>query len=144
MTRLTDLNQNKEKRKIERISIIGDVAGIFIIGLVLGILIFGKEFDYCEHIADIKLLDFNGVVHEKVDNMWDHGSHGLDIKTIEAEIIYLSLAEDDNRTNQRLWKIVSEGDSIKKHKNEFFIWIKGKNENWKKTKLVFSETQCRN
>tara|TARA_R110000850_G_C9940866_1_gene462888 strand:+ start:1059 stop:1493 length:435 start_codon:yes stop_codon:yes gene_type:complete len=143
MTRLTDLDQKKEKIKVERIALIGEVVGTFMLAFILLILIFGKKFDYCEHINEIKSLDFSGVVQEKVDNMWDHGSHGLDIETNDSEVIYLSLTEDENLTNQRLWKIVSEGDSIKKFKNEFVIWTKVKNEQWKKTKLVFSETQCR-
>ena len=143
MTRLTDIDQGKEKRKVERFAGISAITGAVILAFIVWIFIFGKMFDYCEHITEIKSLEFSGLVHEKVDNMWNRGNHGHDIETNKKEIVYLSLTKDSNRTNQRLWTIVSEGDSIKKFKNEFYVWTKVKNERWTKTKLIFSETQCR-
>jgi hypothetical protein len=145
MKRLPEISQGKEQRKLNRVTSVLEVTGTIIFGSLLGLIIFGKSFNYCEHVFEIQSIQLNGVVTEKFHRRWDRNYHELKIIDNNVETISLNLTHDLNfGKNGRsiLWENISQGDSIIKKSGELDVRFKNNDQSWKIQKLKYDLTQC--
>lgn len=147
MKRLTELDQEKEKRKLNRVTRILEIIGTVIIGLILSVFIFGKNFDYCEHALEIQSIHLNGVVKKKIDLTWNHNDHALRITNNDGQIIFFNLTHDANKGKSgqsSLWENINQGDSIAKKSGEFHVRFKKLGQKWMEENLKYDLLQCNN
>ncbi|GAB2482890.1 hypothetical protein [Algoriphagus taiwanensis] len=146
MKRLPEIFQGNEQRKLNRVTSVLEVTGTIIFGSLLGLFIFGKSFNYCEHVLEIQSIQLNGVVTEKFLRSWDRNYHGLKIMDDNGETISLNLTLDLNiGKNGRsiLWENISQGDSIIKKSGDLDVRFKNDDQSWKMQKLKYDLTQCK-
>ena len=95
MTRLNDIDQKLEKKIASRVTTILSICVALVLGF-FAFAIFGRKYDYCKEALEIKAMSLNGIVVEKVDMTWNHNSHGLKIRNIGEQEIYIALSADTN------------------------------------------------
>jgi hypothetical protein len=100
-------------------------------------------YDPCRESAWIKGLSFNGVVDKKVIHEWNRNDHMLWVNT-GSDRVFVNLSNDPNVAEKGkrlsfLWATVNVGDSIKKSANEYRVFIKQSDSNWKYIDLGYKD-----
>lgn len=145
MTRLNDIDQKLEKKIASRVTTILSICVALVLGF-FAFAIFGRKYDYCKEALEIKAMSLNGIVVEKVDMTWNHNSHGLKIRNIGEQEIYIALSADANTGTSgqsRLWEQVTPGDSILKQADGFDVQFKKVGHAWSKESLKYDLRQCK-
>ncbi len=144
MTRLTDIDQATEKRKNDKkakvyFAITFGFIGVFVL-FFLYLFLFGKAFNYCEHVDEVRQSRFRGIVTDKFFIEMNHNFHSLTIKNEDGREINLDLSHDWNTgqdDKSKLWLQVNIGDSIVKKENEFQIFYKPSGQQWTSERLKY-------
>jgi hypothetical protein len=138
---LKDIGKSYKREKL--------MAGLFWpMLIVFAVLIFlisqvVSFYDPCKESDWIKELSFSGVVDKKVIHKWNRNEHMLWVNT-DTERVFVNLSNDSNVAEKGkrlslLWATVNVGDSIKKNTNEYRVFFKLKDSNWKYIDLGYKD-----
>lgn len=118
------------------------LAAVILSGIGYAVL-FGDK-NLCEHIKEVRLMTLTGVLHEKIDQTWNHNHHAIVVLSNNKEE-YINLTSDANRqgSQSKLWQSLVEGDSIRKFSGEFLVWYKKPNGKWTKEKIDLDDPSCK-
>jgi hypothetical protein len=151
MRRLTDIDQAAEKKKNDKkakvyFAITVGFIGVFVL-FFLYLFLFGKMYDYCEHVDEVRKAQFRGIVVDKFFIDMNHNFHSLTIRNEDGREIHLDLSDDWNSgqdDKSKLWLQVNIGDSIAKKENEFQVFYKPSGQLWTSERLKYNNlNKCR-
>ncbi|MBV6643290.1 MAG: hypothetical protein KI791_21400 [Cyclobacteriaceae bacterium] len=146
--RLDELHRtDKKDKKIRKVlSIVATIVTAFIIVSLISVL----TFDDQEYLESIKMIEVSGIVTEKVDQSWNHGTKLLKVSNGQEKVTlditrnvwvrHQHFEENDNYLNP-LWDYVNEGDSLTKQTDSWIISIKKPELNWREFKLSMGQNQ---
>jgi hypothetical protein len=143
--RLSEINQADEIKKSRWKYKFFIGFATFLLAIILLLITFGKKFDYCEHLTEIKQIAIYGVVYEIVDKTYNHNTHGIWLKDNRtSNMIYLDLSSDANINGNQslLWTLLEEGDSVKKEMGGFRVAYKKLGLDWQSLTLGYDESKC--